>query len=71
MSKRLGLSPERTAAAERLEAELLAHLEEVRAYHRARAPIDPHQYDADVGGALWLLDVLHDWRDGRLEETRH
>jgi hypothetical protein len=62
---------ERTAAAETLEAELLAHLEEVRAYHRSRAPIDPHQYDADVGGALWLLDVLHDWRDGRLEETRH
>jgi hypothetical protein len=62
---------ERTAAAEALEAELLAHLEEVRAWHRAHAPIDPVAYDADVGGALWLFDALADWRDGRIVETAH
>jgi hypothetical protein len=62
---------ERTAAAEALEAELLEHLEQVRAYHRAHAPIDRNAYTTDVDGALWLIDALHDWRDGRIVETAH
>jgi hypothetical protein len=60
----------RTAAAEALEAELLAHLEAVRAYHRAHAPIDRVAYDRDVSGALWLIDALGDWSRG-VAETRH
>jgi hypothetical protein len=54
----------RTAAAEALEAELLAHLEAVRAYHRARAPIDPVAYDFPVGNVLWAFDALRDWSRG-------
>jgi hypothetical protein len=62
----------RAEAAEQLECELLAHLERVREHYRTGpSPIDAVAYDADVGGALWLLDVLLDWRDGRIAETAH
>jgi hypothetical protein len=61
---------QRALEAEALEAQLLAHLEEVRAYYRAQPVIPTAEYDSAVSGALWLIDALADWRAGRIE-TAH
>jgi hypothetical protein len=57
----------RIAAAEAIEAELLEHLEAVRAWHRSQPALDREAHAADVNGVLWLFDALRDWREGVAE----